>query len=217
MRSSSDGKTGRRTTGRRLAARAASLVLLLALAFVTGLLWFAGQIPDSSADDGRPTDGVVVLTGGSARIDEGLALMAGGRAQRLLVSGVFPGVTLAELMQHSAYTEADVSCCVDLGYNADDTAGNAVETTDWMRRNGFRSITLVTAAYHMPRSLLELRRAMPDAVIVPHPVYPQGFRHDDWWYRSNSAALLVSEYAKFLFAWVRGLPDMLLREAAGSA
>ena len=204
---------GRRATARRLAGRAAALLLLLALAFVAGLLWFAAQIPDQSVDNGQPTDGVVVLTGGSARIDEGLTLMANGRARRLLVSGVFPGVSLGDLMQHSSFTEGEVACCVDLGYQAGDTAGNAVETADWMDRNGFRSVTLVTAAYHMPRSLLELQRTLPDAVIVPHPVYPPGFRHDDWWYRSNSTALLVSEY---LLAWARGLPAALLREAGAA-
>ncbi len=45
----------------------------------------------------------------------------------------------------------------------------------------FHSLRLVTANYHMPRSLLEFARAMPDIEIVPHPVFPEISRGPHWW------------------------------------
>src|SRR3546814_14678895 len=70
-------------------------------------------------------------------------------------------------------------CSSDLGYEADNTRGNAVETAAWMKDQDFTSLRLVTATYHMPRSLLEFRRPMPDIEIVPHPVFTQHFRRSE--------------------------------------
>jgi uncharacterized SAM-binding protein YcdF (DUF218 family) len=86
---------------------------------------------------------------------------------------------------------------------ADDTRGNAVETAAWIREQGFGSLRLVTANYHMPRSLLEFRHAMPDIEIVPHPVFPENFKQDEWWLWPGSASLLASEYSKYLVALLR--------------
>jgi uncharacterized SAM-binding protein YcdF (DUF218 family) len=49
---------------------------------------------------------------------------------------------------------------------------------------------VVTAAYHMPRSLLELRRNLPEVALVPHPVQAAGPR----------PGLLLREYAKLIGA-----------------
>ena len=77
-------------------------------------------------------------------------------AQKLFVSGVHRGVDVAELMRVSLQSPARADCCIVWGYEADNTAGNAYETAEWVAREGYSSIRLVTAAYHMPRSLLSL-------------------------------------------------------------
>ena len=41
-----------------------------------------------------------------------------------------------------------------------------------MRQRGYHSLRLVTGGYHMPRSLLEFSEALPEAEVVPHPVFP---------------------------------------------
>jgi uncharacterized SAM-binding protein YcdF (DUF218 family) len=76
-----------------------------------------------------------------------------------------------------------------------------------MREQGLRSLRLVTAAYHMPRSLLEFRRVLPNAEIVPHPVFPEPVKQRGWWPWPGSASLIVSEYSKYLVARARGLFD----------
>jgi uncharacterized SAM-binding protein YcdF (DUF218 family) len=172
-------------------------------AYFGGMAWFAETIPRAVADAVRPTDAIVVLTGGPMRLREGLRLLAEGRAKKLLVSGVYRGVDVQELLRVARQAPDSVECCVELGYAADSTAGNATETAEWMAREGYSSLRLVTANYHMRRSLLEFRRAMPGLEIVPHPVFPDAFRIEEWWRWPGTYALVQAEYHKYLFALVR--------------
>ena len=72
-----------------------------------------------------------------------------------------------------------------------------------MAKESFTSLRLVTASYHMPRSLFEFRRAMPGIRIIVHPVFPEGFKHTDWWLWPGSTGLILSEFTKYLMALVR--------------
>jgi uncharacterized SAM-binding protein YcdF (DUF218 family) len=137
-----------------------------------------------------------------------------GRARKLFVSGVYRGVDVAALLRHSRSAPDYISCCVVLGYTADSTAGNARETAEWMRKEGFGSLRLVTASYHMPRSLLEFRRAMPKIEIVPNPVVPERFMQEAWWRYPGTLSLVISEYNKYLLAIIRAPLDTLGIDAA---
>ena len=185
--------------------RAVALVLpLMAVLWVVGLIRFGEQIPPQSVEPPARTDAVVVLTGGVDRIDEGLRLVAEGRARKLFVSGVYRGVDVAALLKHSRNAPDSIECCVVLGYVADSTTGNARETAQWMAKERFTSLRLVTASYHMPRSLLEFRRAMPGIEIVPNPVVPERFKQEAWWRYPGTLSLVVSEYNKYLAALLLG-------------
>jgi uncharacterized SAM-binding protein YcdF (DUF218 family) len=74
-----------------------------------------------------------------------------------------------------------------------------------MAREGFASVRLVTANYHMRRSLLEFARAMPEARVVAHPVFPEAFRIDAWWRFPGTYALVQAEYHKYVAALLRAL------------
>ncbi len=174
------------------------------VAWLAGLLWFATGLPSSVAEPERVTDAIVVLTGGSGRVHRGLQLLAEKRAKKLFISGVYRGVDVQELLRISQRSPGDLECCIALGYEADSTRGNARETASWMREQGLRSLRLVTAAYHMPRSMLEFHRVLPGAEIVPHPVFPEHVKQRDWWPWPGSASLIVSEYNKYLVALARG-------------
>jgi uncharacterized SAM-binding protein YcdF (DUF218 family) len=102
---------------------------------------------------------------------------------------------------------------ITLGYNAEDTIGNAGETAAWMAENGFHSLRMVTANYHIPRGLLEFRRALPGAELIPHPVFPAQVRLEAWWRWPGTTRLVISEYNKYLAASLRGvLPGLFSRE-----
>lgn len=188
----------------------ALLGLMLLAAWSAGLLIFVGHIPREPADEKMMTDAIVVLTGGSERLGEGVRLLSAGLAKKLFISGVHREVDMAALIASLPASVAPpppetLACCVVLGYTAGDTRGNARESAQWMREEGFLSMRLVTANYHMPRSLLEFRQAMPGTAIVPHPVFPAQVKREEWWRWPGTAALMMSEYHKFLFALLRAM------------
>jgi len=192
-----------RRLGRR-ALPAAALAALASALWLAGLFWFAAAvIPRATPADDRATDAIVVLTGGSERLTTGFDLLAANRGTKLFISGVYRGVDVRELLRLSRQLPGDLECCIVLGYAADDTAGNAAETAGWMREEGFRSLRLVTANYHMPRSLVEFRRHLPGVEVVPHPVAPPNVRLEGWWRWPGTAALILEEYNKWLVARLR--------------
>jgi uncharacterized SAM-binding protein YcdF (DUF218 family) len=169
---------------------------LLALA---GLVRFA--IPPAAENQPAPTDAIVVLTGASLRLPIGIDLLREGKGRMLFVSGVPRRVNLGEVLRGTGEDVPQwLACCIELGHQAQNTAGNAVETARWVRRGGYHSLRLVTSWYHMPRSLLEFRRAMPDVRIIPHPVFSDAVKQENWWAWRGTAALLISEYGKYLAA-----------------
>ncbi len=83
-------------------------------------------------------------------------------SERLLISGVNNRVSREELQKAMGESDAVMNCCVDLGRLARDTVGNAYEASLWASENKFNTLLIVTSAYHMPRSLVELKRQMPN-------------------------------------------------------
>lgn len=170
-------------------------------AWAAGLYLFASMIPEPGAAPQVNTDAVVVLTGGAGRVNEGLSLLENGMAKKLFISGVYRGVDVQALLKLAKVAPGNLECCITLGYAADSTRGNASETMEWIEREGYKSIRIVTASYHMPRSLLEFRQVLPaEITIVPHPVFPAGFYAGNWWRWRGSARLAISEYHKYILA-----------------
>jgi uncharacterized SAM-binding protein YcdF (DUF218 family) len=178
------------------------LSLLMLAVWGAGLLSFVSDIPERGAESELQTDAIVVLTGGSGRLRAGLDLLLADRARRLFISGVYRGVDVTQLLALLKQQPDQVENRISIG-NAVDTIENALETKIWMRGQGFSSLRLVTAAYHMPRSLLEFQDAMPDIRIEPHPVFPEHVKQEYWWAWPGTMALTVTEYNKYLVAWLR--------------
>jgi len=201
------GASGKRL-GSRLQRRLLPMLAMflgLAAAWSAGLFVFAGQMPGPPDDETSVTDAIIVLTGGSLRLNEGFRLLAEERAKKLFVSGVYRGVEVEELLAHWREGRAEVTCCVVLGHSADNTLGNAAETAVWMAEQGYSSLRLVTADYHMQRSLFEFRRAMPHITIIPHPVHPENIKRDGWWHYLGTSRLIAGEFNKYLVARLRAL------------
>ena len=180
---------------RRVFAAAAGMVLF---AFLGGFVVFASSTTRYVAAAGTRADGIVVLTGGEHRLSEAARLLAEGRGKRLLITGANRMATRDDLQSKSGLAPGLFECCVDIGYDALTTSGNAQEAKAWARDKRFGRVILVTSSYHMPRSLIELERAMPEVALVPYPVVSRNFRTERWWLHGATARLLFSEYVKFL-------------------
>jgi uncharacterized SAM-binding protein YcdF (DUF218 family) len=183
-------------------------VLALPVAMLAGLPLFLGAIEAAPADRTRPTDAIVVLTGGAERVRTGIELLEAGTAPLLFISGAAPGLSLAELARAHGRDPAALVGRVALGHAAATTVGNAAETAAWLRGQRVQnpSLRVVTAGYHMPRALVELERAMPEAELVPHPVTPAILAGDLAWTRK--ARLWLGEYVKYGLA-VTGLSALV--------
>jgi uncharacterized SAM-binding protein YcdF (DUF218 family) len=176
--------------------------LLVLAVWGAGLIAFTQKIPVRGVESDEHTDAIVVLTGGSGRLRAGLDLLLAGRADQMFISGVYRGVDVTQLLAILKQNPEEIESRISIG-NAVDTIENALETRVWIRAQGYTSLRLVTAAYHMPRALLEFQDAMPDAAIIPHPVFPEHVKQEYWWAWPGTMVLTVTEYNKYLVASFR--------------
>lgn len=203
-------KTGRFSGfmgGVRLVFDAALFALVL---LIIGFIVFANGIESERRTPVRSADGIAVLTGGSARIDEAMKLLAEGKAKRMLITGVNRTTTTEELKQLASQGDEYFTCCVDIDKEARNTIDNATETSQWVALHRYGSIIVVTSNYHMPRALAELARVMPGVMLIPYPVVDNNVHLDPWWSYPGTTKLLLSEYLKYLPALGRlGATDLV--------
>jgi uncharacterized SAM-binding protein YcdF (DUF218 family) len=183
--------------------------------FALGFLLFALIVTQEPSGSEASADGIVVLTGGDHRILEGARLLRLGRARRLLISGVNARTSREDIQRLTGLSEAGFECCVDLGYRARDTVGNAEEARAWASERRYASLIVVTSSYHMPRSLAELSLALPRVDLIPHPVGARSGK--TWWLSPGIARVLISEYVKFLPAAARAATARLVRGWEGES
>jgi uncharacterized SAM-binding protein YcdF (DUF218 family) len=162
------------------------IIAFLFLVWIIGFVWFAIALP-RPLDDGR-SDAAAVLTGGPGRVERGLEALRRGWTKRLLVSGVDREVRPGEFAAGYHVSPQRMECCITLGFRSYDTRSNAREVADWVKRNRFRSVRLITTDWHMRRAALEIGRLLPRGVTVLRDAVPS----------EPSLRNLFLEYHKFL-------------------
>ena len=177
-------------------------LFLLALAvWVLGFAWFVAYAWSMRyVDLPENPQAIVVLTGGKGRLGSAFHLLSQNQDSQLLVSGVNDKVSIGSLLQQ---TDEEMISRIQLGYQADNTQENALETELWVRKNKIKSFVLITSFYHMPRALKEVRSRLPNTEIYPHSVFPS--KIDAEWIHTRNAGLLFVEYHKFLLVELRFL------------
>ncbi|PTW63299.1 uncharacterized SAM-binding protein YcdF (DUF218 family) [Breoghania corrubedonensis] len=193
----------RHKRGRKIAFALVALAGTAVGLFAGGYILFAIHVASFVADPKVTADGIVVLTGGRERVSGALELLEAGRARRLLISGVHPATTPRQIMKLTESGKDIFDCCVDLDRRAKDTIGNATESRKWAEKHGYKSLIVVTSAYHMPRGILELRSAMPHMRFLPYPVFAADLNLPHWYLKPETMKLLMREYVKYIVAWLR--------------
>ncbi len=170
---------------------------MLLLLFLFGLLYFVEKI--KTKPDVSLYDGVAVLTGGEGRIEIGLNSIKTNLKAKLLISGVGEGVSLSSLSINSSYYEERI----DFGRKAKTTLQNAFEISNWAKKNHYNKVRIITAAYHMPRSIVLLKRVNSDLEILPYPVFSNRVKLDEWWLWTGTLSLLCEEYLKYIISYIQ--------------
>lgn len=199
------GIAGRRAgVGRALALALICVIALASVGLLIGYAGFALSLARNEPALDVQAEGVVALTGGADRVVEAAELLAKGQAQRLLITGVNRATRGSALARRLPVSRDLFNCCVDLGYGALDTIGNARETAEWAKARGIsRSLIVVTSNYHMPRALIEISAALPEVTIYPFPVVSDHVNVADWARNLDVARLIASEYLKYIGALMR--------------
>ena len=177
-----------------------ALVGIVALIWLVGLFAFADRVRGfTPASEPARADGIVALTGPSAeRVNAAIRLLEQDKGERVLISGVNREVRRQELRELTPGSNRLFNCCVDLGFEAETTNGNAQVIAAWARAKGYDSLIVVTSDYHMPRSLLELRSAAPDLELTPYAVSTPSLDNSRWWRAAVTARRMTLEYVKYL-------------------
>ncbi|MDE8346251.1 MAG: YdcF family protein [Acidocella sp.] len=189
----------RRRRFRQRSNRLAWVIRPVAVVFgvwVAGFLLFIGMVLlEAPPNPLPPADGIVALTGGDDRVATGLALLAARDAPLLLISGAGRGTYLGDFTADDASAATRYAKAITLGHMADTTRGNALEAAGWAAAHHMTSLIIVTADYHMPRAMLEMRRTLPKVTLTPVPVDPPAMRK---LVSINTLRLLAVEYSKYL-------------------
>jgi uncharacterized SAM-binding protein YcdF (DUF218 family) len=202
-----DSVDERRRSRRRGRSGVFPLLLLGAVLYLAGFGFFLTNLPQPGIAGSVKADAIVALTGEGDRLTPAVALLEEGDGQRLLITGVNKATTKREL-KAILHGGSAFDCCADLGFAAADTRGNAEEAAQWAADHGYKSLIVVTAAYHMPRSLLEFGERMPDVTLVPFAV-PGDMPNPT---AGQNIRRLHGEYAKFLASLARALVNDLMRK-----
>lgn len=208
--------------------RAVLSVILIAFLWLAGFFAYLLDMDQPSEFHGK-ADAIIVLTGGKNRIPEALELLNDKKADLLLISGVGQGVTLDDLTNGNqdftpakdpavssiahvkTYQNSDKQWLY-LDYNPTTTKENALFTRQWVQQKKIKSLYLVTANYHMARSLREFQERMPGVTIYPQPV--KRMNPFDWKWINNDTLryLFIAEYHKLLGTWVSyGIKALLIK------
>ncbi len=187
-----------------------SLVMLMAMLWSAALVWFVHSMPTQVLPASEKAEALVVLTGGSGRVEHGLLMLAEGAAPVLFISGVGEHVQEKDILaEHAdAATRKKIAALhadIVLDRIARSTVANADQSAAFIEQRDIHRIRLITASYHMRRSVHEFHTAIPQLDILPDPVFPEGFRRDIWWTHENTRRLVFSEFYKYIAVVLRDL------------
>jgi len=182
------------------------ILLIIFIFWTIGFFIFVNNIDkNTNSYPKKRLDAIVVLTGGSNRIDEGFNLLEKKLAKKLFISGVYRGVDAKQLLRRwKKESKAKLDCCVVLGFKAENTAENAKEAIAWLQKEKFKSFYLVTSNYHMQRAMLEFKRSSFNMKIEPFNIIPdKNNANINLWYEDKKTRYLVfKEYTKYIIVYL---------------
>jgi uncharacterized SAM-binding protein YcdF (DUF218 family) len=147
----------------------------------------------------EPVDVVVALGGDRRRQAEAARLARQGLAPHVLFTG-------------SDVEERDYECegvpremAAGLATPSYTTWEEAAAVRDVMKKNGWKSVMIVTSPFHSRRAVWTFRRTLSGsgAKVLYAPASYGGFRLAEWWKSHMGRKCVVTEYAGLVYYWAR--------------
>ena len=158
----------------------------------------------------KESPNIVILTGGTNRIKDGLKIIKDFRKlkksnYKILVSGTGTGFTKNSLKNQlgSNFNPKLIQCCIDLDKVSKNTITNASETFKWTQKKDIKEFILITSNYHMPRAYLEFKNIMPNFKIHTYAITPKKHDIENWLNSYQTFGLVFTEYCKYIAASLR--------------
>ena len=171
--------------------------IIIALYFIS-FIHFIGNI-DKEFTIKKNINNIVVLTGNTGRLVFGLDLMSNNSKSRMLITGVAKGVKYSEIIKNRDVKRDRI----DLGYKAQTTLGNAIETSLWIKEYDIRDIILVTDNWHMQRTLLLFNITMPNIEVSPYPIESMNFTMEDFFQFEKKTFFIYKEHLKYIVSHIQ--------------
>jgi uncharacterized SAM-binding protein YcdF (DUF218 family) len=196
-----------------------TFIAIVALIWLVGLFVFADRVRGfAPAEEPERADAIVALTGPSSeRVNAAIRLLEQDKGERVLISGVNREVRRQELRALTPGSNRLFNCCVDLGFEAEDTIGNAQEIANWAEAKGYDSLIVVTSDYHMARALTEIRAAAPGIDLTPYAIETPSLDDSRWWRAAVTGRRMTLEYMKYLAALGRAMVGRARDDGAPAA
>jgi uncharacterized SAM-binding protein YcdF (DUF218 family) len=193
----------------RIGRRPVARVVLLAVFAGAAAVLFA----DAPArwlivrDPLEPADAALVLTGdlNFERTDHAAALVRSGGARLLVLTGGEPFIgDSAESLRARALADGVPAARIRLENTSTNTRESLVAVAPILRREGVRTLLLVSSPYHMRRASWDARRALPGIRILCEPAPCSHWRAEGWWRSQYSRRIVGDEYLKLVYSVLRG-------------
>ena len=186
-----------------------SLASIITIFFIT-LFSFKEKILSSEKYVNNRSSNIVILTGGTNRIKDGLKIISNFDTSKnnnfkILVSGTGKGFSKNSLKKQLGpnFNSNLIECCIELDSISKNTYTNASETLKWSKKNNIKEFVLITSNYHMPRAFLEFKNRMPDLKIHTFTITPTKHIIKNWLSSYQTFSLVFKEYCKFIIASLR--------------
>ena len=174
------------------------------LVFLACFIAFVQNFSHIQYTNNYKADAIIVLTGGHARLAAGVKLLENKKGQRMLLSGVNKHISNKTIIHALGIKDHNLMQHIDIGRYALNTAGNAMETALWVKKYNYKTIYIVTNDYRMPRSLLELKMALPNIVLLPAPIKDYKSSAQLWHHLTFSQTInLITEFYKYIITNIK--------------
>ncbi len=184
--------------------------------YLLGFIYFALTLEYEPEYKNEKTDAIIVLTGETRRITDGIDELNKGYSPKLFISGVHLQApiskvidkTILNLQKEEKLSTAPKALKAKISTGkAENTIENALESAVWVKNNDVESIRLITSFYHMPRAKLLFKKYLPKTITIYHPISFSQSRITTLT-NAHMLELIFSEYNKYILTYIWTLTEL---------